>query len=234
MSRGRPGSPGGRDSPAGSPASSRKPPSDGRRCRASQLPISRCRSFWTCALQFGDGRSRAVHRADVPGRPRRKLIGDGRERAATARRSRSAATRRRRRSGLARKEAVCSAIQGLSRRPSVGSNSTAVSGTGGQNMTCVKPDLAQLSHDLAGRFALLSQSGPPPMGQLHRIVARNVESSVVLTDQAGICWAGCARPTARRRMSARAARETPRPTRVRARRRARAATGRRPGWPRIP
>ena len=35
--------------------------------------------------------------------------------------------------------------KGASRRPSVGSNSTAVSGTGGQNMMCVKPD----SHSLA-------------------------------------------------------------------------------------
>ena len=59
------------------------------------------------------------------------------------------------------------ASQGASSRPRVGSNSTAVSGTGGQSSRCVKPDSPEPLDDLPGRLAAAARArsvagGPAP------------------------------------------------------------------------
>ena len=42
--------------------------------------------------------------------------------------------------------------------------------------------IAESGDDLVGRLALAPQARPPPMRSLHRVIARNVESPVILTD----------------------------------------------------
>ena len=43
--------------------------------------------------------------------------------------------------------------------------------------------LDQAGDDLTGRLAAPAQAGPAAMGQLHRVIARDVEAAMVLADQ---------------------------------------------------
>ena len=74
------------------------------------------------------------------------------------------------------------ASQGARSRPRVGSNSTAVSGTGGQSRRCVKPARSRWSTTAPGRLAAPSQARPSSVGQLHRVRPREVIAAMVLAD----------------------------------------------------
>ena len=57
-----------------------------------------------------------------------------------------------------------------------------------------KTCLPQSFDDLAGRFATLSQARSPPVGQFHRVVARDIKTPVVLANQSGVPGQVASRP----------------------------------------